>query len=427
MTPTLFEFQGYQPGFDRFHRRTSVTQPFVITISTNMDQKELEDRMAAAEALSSLGLPLSFEDSNPAEIPVAAEEQQTKRTTKEKPPKVRSKARAKVKNEQDTGRETKSRSTRGRGRGRSTSNSTSRNLPLVTTTDFVSVGQIENPFKHTMTTVATLNTHHLQTPKTKQPRRRGGTKNKQNPLSVVDTQISNATPSVAVRNASSNVQFSSASDSNHSQGCFIPIVSMAKGKVDFAQFTQRSNIQLHVPTAGVSSSTVEPMVTLTSSLPRTPVTAVSSQQELTSSTNLPSLSLNSAGLSNLPSIPNLPSLPSAIASLQLDSSGLSSGSIGLYLDGGTLSPHSQLSPHGRDGDEKSLPLKKRRIFDSTSVTSPAMSPDILVSAPPVTTVTHSPSASTQAITIPATPDVAAENKTGRLMQTHCVCERVLYS
>ncbi|KAK7497100.1 hypothetical protein BaRGS_00011630 [Batillaria attramentaria] len=364
-----------------------------------MDQKELEDRMAAAEALSSLGLPADFRASEPPVQGMAVDTQPpVAKNTKSTRGRGRGRGREKGDN-RDTGRETKSRSTRGRGRARDTQQSATRNMPALPPTTSAAMAQGGNFL---------LLQQQLQQPPTDappQPKRRntGGRRGKQ------ATQVTNqggasatitSRTGVAVHNDARLVQDTPGTSICTPQFQHAASITSIPGGARNGKVTvspsAASSAAASIPYvhAGLPPGVSIPLSLSTSTgaaaaagrIPTTPTDSLPSQPFLKSLPSLPSLSLGSTGLpsTGLPSVPNLPSLPSAIAALQLSGTGVPDVASLTREDAAGLD--SQLSPHGRDSDEKSLPLKKRKIFDSSAVSSPKANAVSSVPSSPLVTV-----------------------------------------
>ncbi|KAK7106025.1 hypothetical protein V1264_017331 [Littorina saxatilis] len=422
-----------------------------------MDPKELEDRLAAAEALSSLGLPAAFMSSSASSEVNSAS---AVAPLSQKAAKPRGKGRAaKEKDEHGTGRQSKSRSTRGRGREKAAQDDRNTNMSPVNSaagSDTLLSGVAQQA-----TTPRTSNSRGMRGGRGRGRGSKQGTglpttaamqgasmsasnKIPESVLQGVGETVPTTlclpglrnssllhTPNASVsfgaadRHHASNASVSfSAVDRHHASATFVPSTTssiphlvlggsrvVVPSSSTFSSPVSQSSFSSSSPSssaATISSGSVSQKFTPTSeqkpSFSRTPASDnLASMTNLASLNSLPSFSLGSTGLPNLPSIPNLPSLPSAIASLQLNTNGgLSVTTVTQHQD---VSPGSQLSPHGRDSDEKSLPLKKRRIIDSSSSSS-APQPSPMSPVPPSPSVS-SPAASGAPVLAVASTSAAA--------------------
>lgn len=149
-------------------------------------------------------------------------------------------------------------------------------------------------------------------------------------------------------------------------------LSFASGVPFISQVSAINPATATSPAAAVTSGNLPIQQAFSSAqrLDSLPLPSLSLRSMGLGSVNLGSIGLGSINLSSLPSIPNLPSLPSSLASLQLNAGSGTASSLSMAND---VTPGSQLSPLNRENDEKSLPLKKRRIVEASTLPSASLS------------------------------------------------------
>ena len=370
-----------------------VTAAHNMSARAVMDQKELEDRLAAAEALSSLGFSAAFMDSNSSSQGAAQDSSTAKKESASTKTSTRGRGGGSKKGDQGkaAGRETKSRSARGRGRGKAAVEPPDAGTALSTTSPPPPPGSDVPSWSRQLATSA----------KPRGAGRGGGGKGRkkgaaaaaaeQDAVSAasssasgpkdsgaagvsasvaagtVSTSESNtATHSLPARLSKVGVYWNSAREASGNSAGKTQYANTAVSSGSVAELVNRGN---KMPSSSLSSSAKmtgrQPAAgTLSSTSTTLPATSPDNLAGLPSLRldSLPGLSLGSTGLTNLPSIPSLPSLPSAVTSLHLGTQSVVGVSNSLQEAGLA----SQLSPLSRENGEKSLPLKKRKFVDSAA-------------------------------------------------------------
>ncbi|XP_076457761.1 uncharacterized protein LOC143291654 [Babylonia areolata] len=478
MTPRVPDNAGKGCFSGVHNRQTHLTSRHVTTAQNMsarnaMDQKELEDRLAAAEALSSLGsiasVAAAFKDPTLA-AQVCPATDMAPRNDKPSKGETRGRGGGRKKDEKGTGRETKSRSTRGRGRAKVVQADRTSTTSAITPPTFpIHVQSLPSD----AVPLATTTTTTTSAPKPASSRGRGrprgrGGGGKQGNKSTVPVGLdrvastsdsiprpesashpSESSPgtlawsvvgnrgirAVPVSGDVAKLHMSPAVGKSVHRAALVPSLTPVSRYVGVTctvsssvNPSTMSSTSISSSVAGCSSSFTSypsstPLTSTTASLapsaPSTPILSLPSQPNLTSLRldSLTSLSLGSSVLPNLPSVPNLPSLPSAIPSLQLGGASTQRRISAVPEE----SVSSQLSPQSRDSGEKSLPLKKRKVIDSLSSSSSSSSALSLPvpKANPVSPVSPSVSSPADlrapALTVPSTSASVTEKSSDEVV------------
>ncbi|KAL8587217.1 hypothetical protein ACOMHN_013302 [Nucella lapillus] len=422
MTPRAQDSAG-KGSFSCVHNRQTNLTPRHVTTAPNMsapsamDQKEFEDRLVAAEALSSLGsissVTAAIQDSGLIAQVSAASNMAPQNDGNSRKSEARGRGGGR-KDEKGTGRENKSRSTRGRGRAkvvqadRTSTTTVAPQPPFPPDAD----GAADAAVSHASAAAATSK------PSCGRGRRKGGGKRGSKTTQPVGPdgvgRVSESLLTVGAPPPSPHLSQTSppvlswpvsvrtgvGEMPGHVAHQQFPSAAAAMGRTvpqaasfpSAARYVGVGSTAVSLSSVGSSSATSSNSLTSPRSAASTPHTAHRSTP-VTSSTpascaamattltvfgqtgltslrldslpSLPSLSVGGTMLPNLPSIPSLPSLPSAVASLHLTGAATLSDTPTLSEDGAG----SQLSPQNRDSGEKSLPLKKRKFIDSSPPSS----------------------------------------------------------